>query len=217
GFDKDLVVVKPGINNCASEGMEIIFDGVPAHASQPEHGKNPSLAVCNIVQAIPELIAPEKWEGLVLCTVVQIDVGERAFGCAAAKGKLLMTLRAQNGPELEKLQQILEDMAIEQAKEYELGVGFIYHDVFPETRSWPECVDKVKAACDAIGQPWFERSDFQRGSEDFGHFMKNTPGAYFIVGNGKDTPAIHTVKFDFPDSHIKLVANVFGQLAGIRK
>ena len=78
-------------------------------------------------------------------------------------------------------------------------------------------MDKVKAACDAIGQPWFERQDFQRGSEDFGHFMKNTPGAYFIVGNGKDTPAIHTVKFDFPDSHIKLVANVFGQLAGIRK
>ncbi len=216
GFEKDLVVVKAGINNCASEGMEIIFDGEPAHASQPENGKNPSLAVCNIVQSIPELIAPDKWDGLVLCTVVQIDVGERAFGCSASKGKLLMTLRAQNEPELDTLQRTLEDMAIEQAKEYGLGVGFIYHDVFPETRSWPEGVEKVKAACDAIGQKWFERTSFQRGSEDFGYFMKNTPGAYFIVGNGVDAPPIHTSKFDFPDTHIERVGKVFGQLAGIR-
>jgi len=217
GFEKDLVVVKPGINNCASEGMEISFTGTPAPASQPENGKNPALAVCNIVQAIPDMIAPGKYEGLVLCTVIQIDVGERAFGCSASKGKLLLTLRAQNEPELDDLQKALEDLAAEQAKQYGLEIEFTYHDVFPETRSWPEGVERVKAACDAVGQKWFERKDFQRGSEDFGYFMKNVPGAYFIVGNGEDAPAIHTSKFDFPDNQIRLVDRVFGQLAGIRK
>lgn len=217
GFEKDLVVVKAGINNCASEGMEISFTGSPAHASQPEKGKNPALAVCSIVQAIPDMIAPGRYKGLVLCTVIQIDVGERAFGCSASKGKLLLTLRAENEPELVDLQKEIEELAAAEAKKYGLGIEFTYHDVFPETRSWEEGVEKVKAACDALGFPWFERPGFQRGSEDFGYFTKEVPGAYFIVGNGVDAPPIHTVKFDYPDNQIRIVGDIFGQLAGIRK
>lgn len=216
GLEKDLVVIRPGINNCASEGMEISFVGAPSHASHPEHGRNPALAVCNIVTAIPEMIAPERYEGLVLCTIIQIDVGERAFGCSASRGKLLLTLRAENEPELDALQKEIEDLATAQAQQYGLEIEFSYHDVFPETRSWPEAVDRVKEACDVLGQKWHEWESFERGSEDFGYFMKNTPGAYILIGNGEDSPSAHTVTFDFPDDQIPRASSLFGQLAGIR-
>lgn len=215
GFDKGLVVLKNGITNCASEGMEISFVGTPAHASQPEHGKNPALAVTAVVQALSRLSDPAQYQGLVLCTVIQIDVGERAFGCSASRGKLLLTLRAEFEHELQHLQTEIEKLVVSECEKYDLTYNFTYHDIFPETINWPESVDRLRQACIEANVPWFQRSDFQRGSEDFGYYTKKIPGAYFWIGNGKDHPAIHTAAFDFPDSHIKIACQVFGKLAGI--
>ena len=216
GFDMGLVVVKPGINNCASEGMEIIFDGVPAHASQPEHGKNPALAICNIVSKLPEIADPARYRGLVLCTVIQMDVGERAFGVAAHKGKLLLTLRGQYEDEMKALLDEVVALAESQAEAFGLAVAYEHHDVFPETKSWPECTKRVEEACQLAGLKFYERPDFQRASEDFGHFTKKTPGAYIWIGNGTEHPPIHSDQFDFIDTHIPVFCRLFDALAGVR-
>lgn len=216
-FEKDLVVVKPGTSKCASEGLEIIFTGVSAHASQPEHGKNPALAVCNIVTELSEIADPAKYRGLVLCTVIQMDVGERAFGVAAHKGKLLLTLRGQFEDEMKAIEEAVIALAKSQAEAYGLEVAFEYHDVFPETKSWPEATKKVEEACAKAGLKFYERPDFQRASEDFGYFTKKTPGAYIWIGNGTEHPPIHSIDFDFIDSHIQVFSRLFGALAGIRK
>lgn len=216
-FEKELVVVKPGTSKCASEGLEIIFTGVPAHASQPEKGKNPAMAVCNIVAELPRMADPARYRGLVLCTVIQMDVGERAFGCSAADGRLLLTLRGQYEDEMNALKQEIVDMARKQGEDYGLEIAFAHHDVFPETKSWPQSTKRVEEACAAAGLRFYERPDFQRASEDFGYFTKRTPGAYIWLGNGTDYPAIHTSKFDFIDTHIRLICRLYGALAGIRQ
>ena len=215
-FDRDLVVVKPGTSKCASEGLEIIFTGVSAHASQPEKGKNPALAVCNIVTQLPTMIDPKRFRGLVLCTVIQMDVGERAFGVAAHKGTLLLTLRGQYEDEMKALEAEVVELAKSQAMEYGLEIDFAYHDVFPETKSWPECTKKVEEACVKAGLKFYERPDFQRASEDFGYFTKTTPGAYIWIGNGKEHPPIHSDQFNFIDEHIKVYCALYSALAGVR-
>ena len=83
-----------GITHCASKGMTIHMEGAPAHASEPENGVNPAFAIAKIIDAIPEFISTEKSKGLILCTVVQVAIGERAFGMSASKGDLLLTIRA---------------------------------------------------------------------------------------------------------------------------
>ena len=215
-FEKELVVVKPGTSKCASEGLEIIFTGTPAHASQPENGKNPALAVCNIVSEISKLLDPTRFRGLVLCTVIQMDVGERAFGCSASKGKLLLTLRGQYEDEMKALESEVLALANAQAETFGLGVAVEYHDVFPENKSWPESTKRVEEACAKAGLKFYERPDFQRASEDFGYFTKDTPGAYIWIGNGTDYPPIHTSKFDFIDTHTQVFSRLFGALAGVR-
>lgn len=212
GYPKDAVCVRNGTMNCASKGMVIHMDGVPAHASTPELGKNPAYAITKVVDAIPELTDPAKHKGLILCTVIQIDLGERAFGVSAYKGDLLLTIRAQYEDEMDVLQAGLEKIALEQAEQYGLKCGFSFYDEFPETANDPECADKIRAVSKELKLSIFEMEEPLRGSEDFGHYLKRTKGAIFYVGNGENYPPVHSVEFDFLDGEIAEVVEIFKSL-----
>lgn len=207
------VNVIDGTAQCASKGMVIHMEGAPAHASQPELGKNPALAIAKVISAIPEFISPEKNKGMVLCTVVQVDIGERAFGVSASKGDLLLTIRALYEKEMDKLQKNLEDLAKTQAKEDGLKVSFSYYDVFPETTNHKDSSDKIRQVCREKGFQLVEMPEAFRGSEDFGHYTKLTKGAICYVGNGENYPSLHTFWYDFPDEIIETAVELFKGLA----
>ena len=209
GLPYKSVGIMDGTIMCASKGVTIHFEGIPAHASQPEKGINPSFAIGNILGAIPKFTSFEKNKGLILCTVVQIDVGEKAFGIAASKGDLRMTIRALYEEELDRLQKNLENYAKEQAEEHGLKVSFEYNDEFPETANHKENADKVRFVAKAIGMKLVELHEAIRGSEDFGYYTKLTKGAFFFIGNGEDYPHIHTDEYDFRDELIKTGVELF--------
>ena len=191
--------------------MTVTMTGAPAHASQPEDGLNPSEAIAKTVLAVSQIADQRKYKGLVLATIVQIDVGEKeAFGVAASKGKLLMTIRGEIEAEMDLLQRRLEDEAMKNAAEYGLACEFSYCDAFPETVSTPACNEKLRKACDALGYKWWDRPMFYRGSEDFGNFTKVVPGAMFFISNGLDgeCDGCHTSHFDFNDELIEMVVNI---------
>ncbi len=209
GFPFKSVAIIDGTMMCASKGMTIHLEGAPAHASQPEEGINPSLAIANIVSAISNFTSPEKNKGLVLCTIVQIDVGEKAFGIAASKGDLRMTIRALYEEEMDRLQVNLENFAKVQAKEFGLKVSFEYNDEFPETVNHKESADTIRQVAKSSGMELIELKEAFRGSEDFGHFTKLTKGAYFFIGNGEDYPHVHTKEYDFHDELIESGVELF--------
>jgi amidohydrolase len=214
GLPKHAVGVKDGVACCASTGMIISLNGIPCHASQPEDGRNPAFAAAEIVRNIPGLTDPSRYKGLVMCTVVCIDVGEKAFGMSAGSGRLMLTIRGENESEMEALKQKLMDTAKEEAGKYGLEYGFTFCDSFPETVSHSESVDKVRRAARRLGLTVLEGERPSRGSEDFGCFTKRTRGAFFTVGLGENHPPLHTVQFDFDDEIIPTVADLFMALAG---
>jgi amidohydrolase len=209
GMALNSVNVIDGTAHYASKGMTIHMEGTPAHASQPEDGINPAFAIANLIQRIPDLTSPEKNKGKVLCTVIQVDVGERAFGISASQGKLLLTIRAHYEAELDQLQQNLENCALSLAKEYGLKVTFSYNDVFPETVNTKESVDKIRKVCKTKGIQLVEMKEPFRASEDFGHYVKVTKGAICFIGNGEDYPHIHTIEYDFRDEIIETAVELF--------
>lgn len=199
----------------ASKGMIINMNGSPTHASQPELGKNPSLGIANLISSIPKLISPENNEGVVLCTVVQVDVGEKAFGMSASNGKLLLTIRAQYEKELNKLQESLENIAKFQGEKYGLETNFEYQDEFPETFNHKESNDKIRQVCKEKNIKLVEMEEAFRGSEDFGHYTKLTKGAICYIGNGMDYPPLHTYEYDFPNDIIETAVELFKGLIGL--
>ncbi|HCU07880.1 MAG TPA: hypothetical protein DF480_02730 [Clostridiales bacterium] len=173
----------------------------------------PSFAIAKTILATERITAPENYKGLVMATIVQIDVGEKeAFGVAASKGNLLMTIRGAIEAEMDDLQEKLEAEALKNAAEYGLTCTFSYCDAFPETISFPESNEKIRRAANELGYPVIEMPEALRGSEDFGHFTKYTKGASFFLGMGMDVPELHTPHFDFDDDLIESATEIFKNL-----
>ena len=213
GFPFKSVSVIDGTAHCASKGMTIHMEGIPSHASEPEKGKNPAFAIANVINAISEFISPEKNKGIVLCTVVQVNIGERAFGLSASKGDLRLTIRALYEDEMDRLQKNLEDLAKAEAEKYGLKVNFSYNDCFPETVNHKESTDKIRKVCKDKGFELLEMKEAFRGSEDFGHYTKLTKGAICYIGNGEEYASLHTCEYDFRDENIEIAVELFKGLA----
>jgi metal-dependent amidase/aminoacylase/carboxypeptidase family protein len=213
GMPEHAVVVKDDTVCCASTGMTIRFKGIPCHASQPEDGRNPAFAVAELVRSIPEFTDPRGYKGLVMCTVIRMDVGEEAFGVSAAEGRLLLTIRGEYDEELDLLKQNLEGKIKEQAEKYGLEYDVSYCDSFFATVSHKESNDKVRKAAKDLGYVVVEGDKPSRGSEDFGCFTKRTQGAFFWVGCGEKYPGIHTAEYDFNDAIIPTVVDMYMAIA----
>ena len=212
GYPLGAVCLRRGTMNCASRGMILHFEGTPAHASTPELGRSPALAVARLVEALPDLTRREDHKGLVLATVVQMDVGEPAFGMAAHRGALLLTLRADYEEELTALVAALEDLARREAEAWELSLSISYTDVFPANVNHDAAVRRVEKAAHRLGAPVVEMAAPMRASEDFGWYLRETPGAMFLLGNGEDHAPIHSADYDFPDVLLPQACALFTSL-----
>ena len=209
GMEKGSVNVIDGTSNYASVGMIISMQGSSTHASMPEYGKNPAYAIARTIGGLDHAVKEAKSRGLVLCTVIQVDIGEKAFGIAASKGDLLLTLRAEFEEEMETLVEHVENLAKSEGEADGLEVTFTCQDRFPVTANHQESSDKIRRVAGKKGYQVIEMKEGFRGSEDFGHYLKETKGALFYLGNGEDYPQIHTTEYDFPDDLIEIAVEMF--------
>ena len=203
------IATKKGTLQCASKGMTVTMTGVPAHAGNPQDGKNPSMALCALAEYSQEVLKDPQFKAFILATIIHLGIGtENAFGMSASTGKLQMTIRSEDEDELDKLQAMLETKAKELAEADGLELSIAYQDEFPMTRNNDACVEKLKKAVAACGYDFYEVPEPRRGSEDVGHFLKMVPGCHFYCSFGYDHPAIHMKNYDFDDEGIERTVNV---------
>ncbi|NBX09211.1 MAG: M20/M25/M40 family metallo-hydrolase, partial [Marivivens sp.] len=89
--------IEVGPMACASRGMKVVLKGRTAHASQPETGVSPALAIAELIPAMTNLATggrPQD-DSFTLATVTHVRIGEAAFGVAPAHAELWVTLRTQ--------------------------------------------------------------------------------------------------------------------------
>lgn len=208
-YPKGQVVLTKGVHNFASKGLIIDFTGKPSHASEPEAGINPAWAVSLIVTQLPRLTDPLLYDGLVMCTIIQIKVGDWAFGTSASAGNLLLTIRAEYERDMEALEKRIRELVKTEARKDGLKVKVSVTDHFPETSSDDACVEKVRQVAEKLRIPVVYKAEGMRGSEDFGHLTKRVPGAMFLIGNGENSPELHTTTYDFPDEIIPTAVDMF--------
>jgi len=211
GLPLGMVQVLDGCVYCASEGMVLSYQGTPSHASMPELGRNPAYAISDIVQALPGLTDSAQHRGIVLATIIQIDVGERAFGTQASRGQLLLTIRGQYEEELDALRSAIRTLAEEKAEQYGLGLEISFCDVFPATVSHPSSNEKIRRCCAELDIPYREMPAPFRSSEDFGYYTREIPGAFFEIGGGEGGD-LHTVGMDFNDEIIPVAVRLYRRL-----
>ena len=207
GLPLGQVTTRPGTYACASRGVTLQFRGKPTHAAYPENGVSPAGAVGRLLCALPTLSAPDRYSGMTLCTVIGVEMGEKAFGAAAAAAEVWLTLRAEHDWDLTALHDGLLALARELAAEYGLIFSCEVQDVFPATENTPGCAQKLLQVCGGVLLPVP-----MRWSEDFGHYLDKCPGAFFGIGAGEDQPPLHTEAYEYPDALLQPTIQAFGAL-----
>jgi len=207
GWELGLITTKPGTFACASRGLTLNYNGKPTHAAYPEDGISPATAVGRLLSALPVLSAAESYSGMTLCTVIGCQMGEKAFGAAAANAEIWLTLRAEHDDDLTDLQNRILAFSTRLAEEHQLEFAFSEQDIFPATENTPEYVQKVLATCggEMLAQP-------MRWSEDFGHYLQKCQGAFFGIGAGKDHPQLHTAEYEYPNELLEPTVQAFIKL-----
>lgn len=212
GYPLGRVVLRRGQTQPASVGRTVFFTGAPAHASAPEHGKSPARAVSELCLYIDELLTRPS-RGMLLATVVNLNVGTRDFGVAPGTGELSVTERAEYEDEMDALDRALCEKARQLAARDGLIVSFAESDRFPVTVNDDACIDRVSEAVLCVtGKPPIEMTELWRASEDFGWYTKVCPGAIFYIGGGENCPALHTEAYDFPDAILPAAVRIFRAL-----
>ena len=198
GLPLGLVTTRPGTFACASRGLTLFFRGKPSHAAYPENGRSPASAVGKLLCALPKLSDASQYTGMILCTVIGVEMGSRSFGASAANAEVRLTLRAEHDHDLMALQDKILNLSKASAEQGQISFSYQLHDVFPATENTSECAQKVLTRCEGrlLETP-------MRWSEDFGHYLTICPGAFFGIGAGGDCPQLHTENYEYPDALLR--------------
>lgn len=214
GYPEGAVLLRRGVFACASRGMVLTFTGEPAHAAYPEYGRNPGFAAARLMSALPELADPGLYQDLAMATLAGAEIGARAFGSAAGRAEVFLTLRASRENDLQNLLSRLEDAARTEATRDKTEVSFSFRDVFPATVNDPDALSRLKSACRSAGLSTLQLSEPFRWSEDFGHYgAAGAKAAMAGIGAGENWPQLHTAHYLFNDAILPSALALFSALA----
>ena len=204
------VRLRSGVVNCASRGLRIVLEGKTAHASMPETGVSPMMAISELMPALAALgsgTIDDDTFGMV--TVTHAVMGEPTFGIAPGGAEVRATLRTRRDERMADLCAAAEALVAEIAGRHRLAAHHDYHDVFVASVNAPDAVAHLRRALDEEGIPHGEEDLPMRGSEDFGVFGHGAASAMLFLGAGERHPALHNPDYDFPDDLIPIGSRIF--------
>lgn len=211
GYEKGEVILPKDSFACASTGMEIIITGKQSHAAYPENGVNPAGIIVGILQEMDKYLA-EKYRGIVLGTVIGIEVGSRSYGVAAGDGVLRLTLRAQFQDEYDALIAHIENTARKLSQDADATCSISRIEEFPATVNDKTCTDRIIGVAGKLNTKTVCPEEPFRWSEDFGYYLQKTKGAFMGIGCGVDHPGLHTDEYEFEDNIIMQVIEIYSSL-----
>ena len=207
------VATRPGLINCASQGLAITLTGKTAHAANPEDGTSPAGALAQLIPALSALgTGGALDDGFQLVTITHANLGEPTFGIAPGEARLFATLRAARDDALGQIAAGARALAQTAADDAGLSVSFEVQDHFAATVNDAEAVSIATRAMDALGMAHGPEGLPMRASEDFGVFGWSARAAMLCMGPGEDYAALHNPDYDFPDDIIPIGAALYDRI-----
>ncbi len=206
-------MIAPGPANCASEGLRVVFRGRTAHASAPDTGISPALALAELMPAA-QAAGPggALQPGFRLVSICHARMGEPAFGITPGEGELWLTLRTLVDADMAALREEVIGLAHGLARRHGLSVEFTHHDRFTACKNHPDAASAIERALEVLGIDQGLSGLPMRASEDFGLFGQHARSAMFLLGSGEASPALHNPDFDFPDALIAPGVAIFDRI-----
>lgn len=233
GYPLGTVVLCPKTFAAASTGVVYHLDGRETHASTPELGVNPGLAIAEIIRRFEEFnrapacgeIHKSNQSGFIdyhvvgengefrQSTLICVRVGQPAFGTSAGHGEVMFTLRAFTNDAMERLLADANNAVEEIAARYGLTTTRSLIEPFRATENTLDFVKNIEKAAHDMPLNVVYKDIPNRWSEDFAEYLMEFPGAMFGIGSGEEHAELHHPDYDFPDELIEPAAQLFFRLA----
>jgi len=199
-------------NNFSSsvQSLGILLKGKESHASEPENGVNPALAIAELIKQFDllNISEPEK-PNFALLTPVHIKMGQIAYGISAGSGELHYTLRTRDEEHMEMLKVAINELLAKTCKRYNLRSETGWFDYFPTSANDSLCNELILKAAESNHFNIKEKTYPYKFGEDFGWFSKHYKSVMFGLGSGEHSPALHNPDYDFPDEIIPTGMTMF--------
>jgi amidohydrolase len=207
------VVLRNGYFNASVCSMIVRLQGDTAHAAEPANGRNPADVLARVLQLPQSMNQPDtRRSDFRIAAAVYARLGSMAYGTSAGDGEIHFTLRAWQEEALHRFTAEMEERIHSQAKRAGLDCDIEYTEIFHAIRNVDAAVAQVAAAATSLGlDVHYEEDPFTWG-EDFGRFTAMYQGAFFGIGAGENTAALHRPDYDFPDELLLSAPLLFHRL-----
>lgn len=212
GVETGKIVVHRGACMSSEDRFEITVTGASGHASTPHLCNEPYAAVADIIKGMQSIIVrkvPSHERGVI--SVTQVHGGSLPNGIpdtVLVQGNV----RTNNGAVQDMIEENIGRVAEGAGVMYDLTTRLDYvrkHPVLVNT----EYESTIRAAIKAVGEDnVITDMESSMAAEDFAFFMEHVPGCYVWIGNGTDSPPLHSSRFNYDDTILPVVVKFFASV-----
>ncbi|APQ16030.1 amidohydrolase [Maribacter hydrothermalis] len=197
------IIVKSSFFTATVQSFRIQLTGKKSHASEPENGVNPAMAISQLIQVIHTFANPNaNSENFALLTPICIDLGEKNYGISPENAELHYTIRTWSGEVMSVLENKIKQAVSEISNTHTIKAEIDWFEFFPASNNNTECVGMIEKVANENNFELVEHPCSLKFGEDFGWFSLKYKSAIFGLGAGKHQPALHHADYDFPDEII---------------
>ena len=212
-------VVKAGPVFASSNEFKIVIRGRGTHAAMPNFGIDPVPVACQMVQAFQTIVSRNKEPldpGVISVTMIQ--AGETT-NVIAESCEIQGTVRTFTLKTLDMIEQAMRRVAAGTCQAFGADCEFQFQRNYPPTVNHAaETAFVRELLAEWAGNENVLGFDGTMGAEDFGYFLQEKPGCYFLItggagGDGAGPCMLHNPNYDFNDEITPIGATMWVRLA----
>jgi len=198
----------------SADECKITVVGKGGHGAEPQAACDPIVCGASIIMALQTIVSRN-------IHPIQSAVGAFNSGIASnvipERAEMNITVRALDPDVRDQLEHRIRQIAEGQAASYGMTAEVDYERGYPPMINPKAETEYVRAfAKEFTGED--KVTDLEHpimGSEDFGYFLEERPGCFFLLGTARtdNDPPLHHPKFDFNDDILPIGTTFWVELA----
>lgn len=220
GYPSGTIYSRPGAIMASPDEFSITIQGKGGHGAKPHETIDPIVIMAEFILSAQKIVSrtidPVK-EAVLTFGMVQAGSTDSVIpDTAFCKGTVRTFDTALQNHIQEKMDKLLQGLAVANDITYKME----YIKGYLPVHNHPQAYEVVKQAANDLHLR-FNESDLMMIGEDFSHYLKVRPGAFFLTGCGNEDKGItaphHNPYFDIDETAFKYAASEFLKILEIEQ
>jgi hippurate hydrolase len=206
-------LMRPGPLMAASDTATITIVGKGGHASRPHLTVDPIVVAANMVMALQTVVSRNVNPIETAVVTVGTIHGGTASNVIPETAEIVASIRSFSPEVRDMLERRVRGIAASIAEAHGASVTIDYEHGYPVViNSEKETAFAIDVLKELVGDEKVGVCPMIPGSEDFAYFLEHKPGCFLRLGNGENSPILHSSKYDFNDDSLTTGAAMWARL-----